>query len=560
MVIVLNIQKSLDAGIIVMKKIGNTGSFNNFYLNNLIYVDKTETIYNLLSNEERIFISRPRRFGKSLTLDTIGSLFEYGVEPYFKGTWIYDKWTEPTYPVLRLNLVEYEMSDLTEFKIELTDDITAFAKKHHVSGYIESNKPNIAIKNLLVALNDEQRQIVILIDEYDSQLTANINNKDVYDSFQKCLRSFYGAIKNKGAVKFLGVTGVTRLKDVSIFSVGSDIKDVTNYSPYSQMIGFTREEIKKNYIDYLKLAESYENNCSVDDVTDDKLESMLDMMAQNYDGYCFDEDYEKKVFCTWSVNTFFQTMVGKKKVQFGEYWYYNGGLPSILVNYLKTHELNAFDYLNKEKPITIPVNDFMNPTALTTINQNVLMCQTGYLTLRSALTSGDLTVDLGIPNGEIYKALNRLLAINFYKEGIYALAKGVRDLLDTGEIKDIIDRFNSVINSVSYDHFPINSESAVQNYLHLFLIGAGIESSTESHSSKGRADLIIETKNRRLVFEFKYAQNETDAKTKLTEAVEQIKSRDYGNTEPKVKELLRIAAVFNADPKVRSFTEFQIIP
>ena len=86
------------------------------------------------------------------------------------------------------------------------------------------------------------------------------------------------------------------------------------------------------------------------------------------------------------------------------------------------------------------------------------MCQTGYLTLRSALTSGDLTVDLGIPNGEIYKALNRLLAINFYKEGIYALAKGVRDLLDAGEIEDIIDRFNSVINSVSYDHFSINSE------------------------------------------------------------------------------------------------------
>ena len=208
---------------------------------------------------------------------------------------------------------------------------------------------------------------------------------------------------------------------------------------------------------------------------------------------------------------------------------------------------------------TIPVNDFLNPTSLTTINQNVLMCQTGYLTLRSALKSGDLTVDLGIPNGEIYKALNRLLAINFYKEGIYALAKGVRDLLDAGEIEDIIDRFNSVINSVSYDHFSINSESVVQNYLYLFLIGAGIETTTESHSSKGRADLIIETKNRRLVFELKYAQNETEAKTKLTDAIEQIKSRDYGNTEPKKNELLRIATVFNAERKVRAFTEYQAV-
>ena len=252
---------------------------------------------------------------------------------------------------------------------------------------------------------------------------------------------------------------------------------------------------------------------------------MLDMMAQNYDGYCFDEFYKKKVFSTWSVNKFFQSVVSNKFVDFGEYWYDNGGLPSILVNYLKTHELNTFEYLNKENTVSIPVNDFLNPTSLTTINQNVLMCQTGYLTLRSALTSGDLTVDLGIPNGEIYKALNRLLAINFYKEGIYTLAKGVRDLLDAGEIEDIIDRFNSVINSVSYDHFPINSEAAVQNYLYLFLIGAGIETTTESHSSKGRADLIIETKNRRLVFELKYAENDNAAKTKLSEAVEQIKSR-----------------------------------
>ena len=540
-----------------MKKIGNTGSFKKFYLNDQIYVDKTEYIYNLINNEARVFISRPRRFGKSLTLDTIATLFETGVEPYFKGTWIYDKWTEPTYPVLRLNFLDLDKYSLEHFKQKLNAIISSFARDINVKNYEEKVEPEDTIYFLLDELRKEKRQIVILIDEYDCQMTANINNETLYKQFQEKIKSFYANIKDKFAIKFLGITGVTRLKDVAIFSVGSDINDITNDSAYSQMIGFTRDEIKKYYIDYLTLAASYENNCRVDKVTDTQIESMLDRLAKNYDGYCFDEDYEKKVFSTWSVNTFFQTMVGKKKVQFGEYWYDNGGLPSILVNYLKTHELNAFDYLNKEKSVTIPVNDFLNPTALTTINQNVLMCQTGYLTLRSALTSGDLTVDLGIPNGEIYKALNRLLAINFYKEGIYALAKGVRDLLDAGEIEDIIDRFNSVINSVSYDHFPINSEAAVQNYLYLFLIGAGIETTTESHSSKGRADLIIETKNRRLVFELKYAQNETEAKTKLTDAVEQIKARDYGNTEPKKAELLRIAAVFNADPKVRAFTEYQ---
>ena len=538
-----------------MKDISSTGSFIDFTLENFIYVDKTEYIPKLVKLK-RVFISRPRRFGKSLTLDTIATLFETGVEPYFKGTWIYDKWTEPTYPVLRLNFLNFDKNSLEKFNNKLNSKITEFAELNHVTTFKEKEEAEDSIDHLLEQLRLENRQIVILIDEYDCQMTANINNETLYKQFQEKIKSFYANIKDKFAIKFLGITGVTRLKDVAIFSVGSDINDITNDSAYSQMIGFTRDEIKKYYIDYLKLAASCENKCRVEEVTDTQIESMLDMMAQNYDGYCFDEFYKKKVFSTWSVNSFFQSIIENKFVDFGEYWYDNGGLPSILVNYLKTHELNSFDYLNKENPITIPVNDFLNPTSLTTINQNVLMCQTGYLTLRSALTSGDLTVDLGIPNGEIYKALNRLLAINFYKEGIYALAKGVRDLLDAGEIEDIIDRFNSVINSVSYDHFPINSEAAVQNYLYLFLIGAGIETSTERHSSKGRADLIIETKNRRLVFELKYAQNETEAKTKLSEAVEQIKARDYGNTEPKKAELLRIAAVFNADPKVRKFSQF----
>ena len=539
-----------------MKDISSTGSFIDFTLENFIYVDKTEYIPKLVKLK-RVFISRPRRFGKSLTLDTIATLFETGVEPYFKGTWIYDKWTEPTYPVLRLNFLNFDKNSIEKFNNKLNSKITEFAELNQVTTFKEKEEAEDSIDHLLEQLRLENRQIVILIDEYDCQMTANINNEALYKQFQEKIKSFYANLKDKLAIKFLGITGVTRLKDVSIFSVGSDINDITNASAYSQMIGFTRDEIKKYYIDYLTLAASYENNCRVEEVTDTQIESMLDMMAQNYDGYCFDEFYKKKVFSTWSVNKFFQSAVSNKFVYFGEYWYDNGGLPSILVNYLKTHELNAFEYLNKEKSVTIPVNDFLNPTSLTTINQNVLMCQTGYLTLRSALTSGDLTVDLGIPNGEIYKALNRLLAINFYKEGIYALAKGVRDLLDAGEIRDIIDRFNSVINSVSYDHFPINSEAMVQNYLYLFLIGAGIETTTESHSSKGRADLIIETKNRRLVFELKYAQNETEAKTKLTDAVEQIKARDYGNTEPKKAELLRIAAVFNADPKVRAFTEYQ---
>ena len=538
-----------------MKDISSTGSFINFYLNNYIYVDKTKYIRDLIKLE-RVFISRPRRFGKSLTLDTIATLFETGVEPYFKGTWIYDKWTEPTYPVLRLNFLDLDKYSLEHFKQKLNAIISSFARDINVKNYEEKVEPEDTIYFLLDELRKEKRQIVILIDEYDCQMTANINNETLYKQFQEKIKSFYATIKNKWPIKFLGITGVTRLKDVEIFSIGSDINDITNDSVYSQMIGFTRDEIKKYYIDYLTLAASYENKCRVEEVTDTQIESMLDMMAQNYDGYCFDEFYKKKVFSTWSVNKFFQSVVSNKFVYFGEYWYDNGGLPSILVNYLKTHELNIFEYLDKDKFLKVSSDDFKNPTALTTINQNVLMCQTGYLTLRSDLNKTS-TVALGIPNGEIYKALNRLLANNIFKGNTDITDDYGRSLLEVGTVDDIINLFNSALNSVSYDNYPIVSESSVQNMLKLYLLGAHQKVLSEVHEAKGRADLVVNTDNRRIVFEFKYAKNETEAKSKLHDAVEQIKTRDYGNIVPKKTELLRIAAVFNADPKVRAFTEYQ---
>ena len=543
-----------------MKKIGDTGSFKNFYENNRIYIDKTEYLYRMLVDNplERIFVSRPRRFGKSLTLDTVATLFESGVDPYFKGTWIYDKWTEPTYPVFRLNLIEYPKDDLIEFKRRLIKDISNFAFLNKVKNYFEDFSPTGSLKSLLEALAIEHRKIVLLIDEYDCQLTANINNKKIYDSFQEFLREFYGIIKGKYAIRFLGVTGVTRLKDVSIFSVGSDINDITNDSAYSQMIGFTRDEIKKYYIDYLKLAASYENKCRVEEVTDTQIESMLDMMAQNYDGYCFDEFYKKKVFSTWSVNKFFQSVVSNKFVYFGEYWYDNGGLPSILVNYLKTHELNIFNYLDKNKSLKVTDDDFKNPTSLTTIDQNVLMCQTGYLTLRSSLNDSNI-IALGIPNGEIYKALNKLLAAKFFKGTIDVTNDANENILDVGSVEDIISLLNTMVNTVTYDAYPLNSESSVQNYVKAYLLGAKQNVFSEIHQAKGRADLMIETNKRRIVIEFKYAKDETEAKAKLSEAIEQIKTRDYGNIVPRKDELLRIAAVFNADPKVRAFTEFQLV-
>ncbi|MBO5566173.1 MAG: AAA family ATPase, partial [Succinivibrio sp.] len=229
-----------------MKEIAQSENIENFLNKNYIYVDKTEYIYNLLKKYERVFISRPRRFGKSLTLNTIGTLFEKGVDPYFKDTWIHDRWDEDTCPVLHLNFLNYRVKSLEEFKIKFSKAVENFAKAQHLSEFIYDVEPDTALDNLFIALND--RQIVILIDEYDCQLTANINNPELYEQFRQCIREIYAELKGKKQIKFLAVTGVTRLKDVSIFSVGSDILDLTYDSSFSIMIGFTRAEIKKFFI------------------------------------------------------------------------------------------------------------------------------------------------------------------------------------------------------------------------------------------------------------------------------------------------------------------------
>lgn len=161
--------------------------FYGFLDDNYIYIDKTETLYKLLNNEKKVFISRPRRFGKSLTLDTIGTLFEYGVNPYFKDTWIYDKWTEPTYPVLRIDFLKCSVTDIDDFKNQFALILNRFASKHQISEYEQNSDPANALYNLLEALKEEDKKVVILIDEYDRQLTANFSKTALYKQFTEIL-------------------------------------------------------------------------------------------------------------------------------------------------------------------------------------------------------------------------------------------------------------------------------------------------------------------------------------------------------------------------------------
>ena len=536
-----------------MKLIAQSENIENIVDKNSIYVDKTEYIYNLTKQYDRVFFSRPRRFGKSLTLNTIGTLFEKGVDPYFKGTWIYDKWDQDKYPVLHLSFLEYSATDLTEFKRQLCLSIYKFSRAKKIQDVLEDKEPNVYITNLFDAMSDGE-QLILLIDEYDRQLTANINNPELYEMFRICLRDFYGSIKGKKQIKFMAVTGVTRLKDVSIFSVGSDINDLSYEYVYSNMIGFTREEIKKFYMDYLKLGVSYENNKNSESVTDSEIENLLDRMAEHYDSYCFDKKYRNKVFSTYSVNNFLLNIASDKEVYFGDYWYDVGGLPSILMNYMESHNLNIENLLKSE--IEIPYNDFVNPTSLIDINENVLMCQTGYLTLKSELDPYD-NVILGPANREVRTALFSLLSLRVYERNVSPYASGKKYVLEQGTAEDIIYLFNSVLAALAYDKYPVSDEFVLRALLQVYLIGKNHDVRVEQHNYKGRSDILVNFPKRRVVLELKYTDKASSEKAKLSEAENQIKEKGYGLENLGDRELIQIACVFNGDKNKRQITMYK---
>ena len=538
-----------------MKLIAQSENIEKFSENNYIYIDKTEYIYNLTKNHERVFFSRPRRFGKSLTLNTIGTLFEKGVDPYFKGTWIYDKWDQDKYPVLHLSFLKFSVTDLDEFKSDFCNEILKFAKANNITDYNDNKEPKILLGNVFSAMPDG-RQLVLLIDEYDCQLTANINNKELYEEFRSLFREFYAVLKGDKHIKFMAITGVTRLKDVSIFSVGSDIKDLSYNNAYSKLIGFTRDEIKHFYLDYLKLGVAYENDKAPEIVTDSEVESLIDRMAVNYDSYCFDEFYKNKVFSTYSVNNFLQDIYEKKTVRFGDYWYDVGGLPSILMKYMESHNLNIDNLLTSE--IAIPYNDFVNPTSLIDINENVLMCQTGYLTLKSEIDRND-DIILGTVNREVRAALFSLLTLRIYERNVSPYASGKKYVLEQGSADDVISLFNSVLAVLSYDKYPVNDESVLRALLQVYLLGKGHDVRVEQHNSKGRSDIIVNFTKRRVVLELKYTDKNSEEQKKLDEAEKQIIEKGYGLENLGDRDLLQIACVFNGDKSKRQITMFKTV-
>ena len=534
---------------------GNS-DFTDIISSNFLYVDKTKYIYDLAFKKGQYFLSRPRRFGKSTLISTLEELFKRGVKPYdghdsyFKGLYIEDKWRdENNYLIMKLDFAELftdYCSTGLDFENRFVQVLNEFAKQFGISPK-ENAKVSDAFSNILK--NVANKSLVILIDEYDFPLTQNINHPNVFEDIAKSLRSFYQSMKsNSGKYRFVFITGITRYKDTSIFTAGNTIEDVSLYTEYGEIVGYTKDEIRHYFADYLKYSASVRKSKAIEQLTKDDVEDLLNELASMYDGYCFDKRCMTHVYSTWSIISFFKN----RFAEFENYWYVNGGLPSVLQSYISDVKDQAQDIL-KSNQVTVDISTFLNPTNLDTMDIRVLLYQTGYLTLDK--TDNDI-IYLKFPNHEIIDSFKTLYFGRVFKDTDKRAALKARKIDTLTTSRDIVDYFNRILNAVDYEHYPLTQESAVTNSLFMFFNGYGLtHTNVNVHSSKGRADLIIDDEKRRIVCEFKYAKENDNAESLLKEACEQIAAREYGETEPKPQELLKLALVFSE--KERKFTLYK---
>ena len=547
-----------------MKKIPlGISSYQKIYDKGCLFVDKTKEIKYVIDNFDFAFFSRPRRFGKSITLDTIATLFSKGVDPYFKDTYIAGNnddgnplWNEPIYPVVRLDFSGYDTDSIELFREDFASQLNDYEKEYELKLTPCKGKISKTFKAFHQKFAKKfPKGYVILVDEYDYPLNAFINDKENFELFRKELRSFYAKIKESticAAIRFMLVTGITRFKDVSIFSAGSNIIDISYDANIASIVGYTREDIQKYFKEYIDIAIEKQHNCSVSSIDSNTYQlyknSLLDELALNYDNICYDEFGEQSVYSTWSVNNFFQDVANKSQVEFNDYWFANGGLPTILVNYLQKHliDLSAF---NKKK-ILVSKETFTNPTTLQSMDLNVLMAQTGYLSLVKG-NNIRKKCELTIPNLELRKALSSLTLSNLYGSYFDEVSSDLEDYLITADPKQIFDKFNEILAKVprANQAFNLDDEYIVKTIIQMFVLGADINCYREVYESKGRPDLVIELNNRIIVIEFKYVTNSKEVDDKLTEAVAQIKDRDYGQSFDCNKTRLKMAVVYDANEK-----------
>ncbi len=511
-------------------------NFPSLRLSNTVYVDKTKLICGLAAENQRLFLVRPRRFGKSLLLSTFESLFQDGLK-YFAGLEAEKIWNDQTYQVVRIDFSPLKIyRSYSDFQTQLESRIrSAFAR----AGFDYRPESGIlffdALESWLLSLKNAS--LVLLVDEYDAPLTAHIDDSDVFSTIKQLLAQFYGIIKSADqAFRFVFITGITKFQGTSIFSEFNNLQDLTLQKDYGALLGYTDSEIKRFFPEYL------EASMKTLGLTEHEL---MELMRKHYDGYCFEETCTQHVFTPWSVLSFFKT----PSRGFKPYWYDSAGQPAVLLKFLTHHALSHPEYY--DSPKIASYRSLAATQNYENIDETTLLVQTGYLTLKHFEND---VFTLGYPNKEVATAMAQLYCDELLRNASESRLKLARlpKILANGTLEEIVALFNTAFEAVNYQDYPVTSEHACRAFLHVLLLGAAMVTTAEFSNAHGRSDLEVEAGDRHWIFELKFATGASAAQRQLDDALEQIRSRRYGAGHLSERRIIRAALVF--DGRARRFT------
>jgi Predicted AAA-ATPase/PD-(D/E)XK nuclease superfamily len=465
--------------------------FASIRKDNAIYVDKTEYIFNICRPaDSSYFLSRPRRFGKSLTLDTIAELFS-GNKKLFKGLWIEDKWDwDTTYPVIRLSLDA--ISHEEGLKEALLAAIQEIAEDFNES--IKATSAGAGFKELIKKIAKQTgKQVVVLIDEYDRPIIDYIDpyNLDKANKQRDILKSFFSILKSaSNHIRFLLITGVSKFARVSIFSDLNHLIDLTLDHKYAALCGYTQAELEYNFEPYLKRLP----------------EGTLKKMKQWYNGYSWDA--QTFVYNPFSVLNFFD------KGTYSNYWF-STGTPTFLIKLLR----KRFQYELEETEVSNLILESFRLEEFDGLDINSLLLQTGYLTIK-AITPSDKFI-LDYPNKEVKQAFGQFLLSEYTRTPLTVpYGPNILDALDNNNLEEVIKIINNLIQSVPDQNYIADKEKFFHAIIHLIFTMVGTDVRSEVHAPVGRMDTVIITTTRIFLFEFK--MNET-----AEAAIQCIKDRNY---------------------------------
>jgi hypothetical protein len=464
------------------------------------YIDKTEYIWNLIKEPYGIyFLSRPRRFGKSLTLSTLKAVFQ-NKKHLFKGLALENKphdWKE--YPLIHLDLGESPASSAAELDSALQASLDNTAREYK----IKLNAPTASSRfSELIRMLKDQGKVVILIDEYDKPILDNITGENV-QSIREVMESFYSVIKaTEPYQRFVLLTGVSKFARVSVFSKLNNLTDITMDARFATMLGYTQEELEANFAEYI------EHVCREQKM--DKAE-LLAKLKLWYDGYKFHKNAEP-VYNPVSIGKFFES-----GGEFKNFWF-ETGTPSFL---LKLAKKQQFDF---EKELSQPVSELAFASyEIDKLEALPLLFQTGYLTIKNAVTDEDDTFyNLDFPNREVEAAFEAYL-LNEYsgvkKERIEVYAAEMTRMLKANDVDGFMGKMKTFFTDIPCD-IQVANEKYYQTIFYIVFRLIGLRIEAEARTNIGRIDAVAQTDKYVYIFEFKLNRS-------AAEALKQIHDKEY---------------------------------